>query len=385
MNKKIDFDILESLRGLAALYVCIAHCRGILWIGGEHYLTLHPQETFTVYDYLVLGMNMLTRLSTEFVIIFFVLSGFSISHSLRNKKESLPFYKRRFIRLYPPYIAAILWAMLAFIIIKAFAFNYTNGTYQTPAFDRIQETGKLFSWTAFFKNLIYLPQLNGFLQPFWSLTMEVIFYLLAPFLFRNKKVYHLFSIGLFLLAISAKYFHWSINPILLNFGYYSIFFSIGVALYDNYNLIVQKLVIFTRSPGLVACSLLFLIMIVLSLLGYKTLNAFLSATMSCILIIFLLTNNRQLRWLINIGRYSYTLYITHFPTIFLYLTFYYLATKADPPYIYSPFVFIPCVFVCLGVAYLQYLLVEKKSKRILDNLRRKKQATVQSENLQMVN
>lgn len=112
MKKKIDFDILESLRGMASLYVCIGHARALLWIGGEHYLKIHPRETLQWTDYLLLGLNMLTRLSTEFVIVFFVLSGFSIAHSLRNSTAPGSFYKRRFVRLYPPYLLALLWAML---------------------------------------------------------------------------------------------------------------------------------------------------------------------------------------------------------------------------------------------------------------------------------
>lgn len=374
MNRKIDFDILESLRGLAALYVCIAHCRGILWIGGEHYLELHPRETWAFIDYMIISLTMLTRLSTEFVIIFFVLSGFSIAHSLRNNKQVLPFYKRRFIRLYPPYITAIFWAMLVFMIIGSVYPSFTDGTYQTPAFDRIKDTNALFSWKVFLQNLVYLPQLDGFLQPFWSLTMEVIFYLLAPFLFRNKKWYHLSSITLFLLSMAGKYFQWPVHSIILDFGFYSIFFSIGVALYDHFDWILGKAKIFTKSPALIACTGLFFIMIVVSLLGYKTMNAFLSAAMSAILIIYLLSNNKQVKWLISIGRYSYTLYITHFPTIFLFLAGYYLITQNEPPFIYNPIVFIPCIFVCLGVAYVQYLLIEKRSKGILDRMRRKNKA-----------
>src|SRR3982751_2712005 len=99
MKRKIDFDILESLRGLAALYVCIGHSRANLWIGGEQYMKLHPADTLGFKDYLLLGLNMLTRLSTEFVIVFFVLSGFSIAHSLRKNTNAAPFYKRRFVRL----------------------------------------------------------------------------------------------------------------------------------------------------------------------------------------------------------------------------------------------------------------------------------------------
>src|SRR6476661_6924887 len=128
MKRKLNFDILESLRGLAALYVCIGHARGNLWIGGEQYLKMHPRETLGISDYLVLGLNMLTRLSTEFVIVFFVLSGFSIAHSLRNNTQPLPFYKRRFIRLYPPYITALLWAMAVVLIIQVIAPQFVDGS-----------------------------------------------------------------------------------------------------------------------------------------------------------------------------------------------------------------------------------------------------------------
>ena len=372
MKRKIDFNILESLRGMAALYVCIAHCRGVLWIGGEHYLKLHPRDTWGIYDYLLLGLNMLTRLSTEFVIVFFVLSGFSISHSLRKSKEALPFYKRRFIRLYPPYVAAILWAMLALLLIGALSSIFVNGTYNTMTFNRMKASNELFSLSVFIKNLLYVPHQGGLLQPFWSLTMEVIFYLLAPFLFRNKNLYHLFSITLFILAMAAKTFHWPVQTILLNFGYYNIFFSIGVALYDHYDLVLKKAAILTRKYyALLACLGLFFAMIAISLLGWNVLNAFLSAGMSCILIIYLLSNNRQIAWLFNVGKFSYTLYITHFPTIFLYMCIYFLLTNNPLPYIYNPIVFLPCIILCLGVAYTQYWVVERKSKEILDNLRKK--------------
>jgi peptidoglycan/LPS O-acetylase OafA/YrhL len=371
MKPKLNFDILESLRGLAALYVCIGHSRAILWIGGDRYLQLHPRETLDIFDYFILGLNMLTRLSTEFVIIFFVLSGFSIAYSLRNNQEALPFYKRRFVRLYPPYIAAIFWAMLVMLVIQALLPSFVNGTYRTAVFDRLASSRQLFSWKVFFQNLIYLPQLDGILRPFWSLTMEVIFYMLAPFLFRSRTLYYTFSILLFLVAMGARTFNWPLHFILAEFCFYSIFFAIGVTLYDNYAWVLQRGKLFLTSKTIWISIGLFLIMIVISLLGYSILNAFVAAFMSAILIIYLLSNNREIKWLIGIGRFSYTLYITHYPTIFLYLSLYYILSKATPPYIYINFLFIPCIFLCLGIAYVQYLLVEKRSKVILDLLRKK--------------
>lgn len=373
MKKKLNFDILESLRGLAALYVCIGHSRGNLWIGGEQYMKLHPRETFGLSDYLLLALNMLTRLSTEFVIIFFVLSGFSIAHSLRNTTNPLPFYKRRFIRLYPPYIVAILWAMAVFLLIQAIAPQFADKTYNTPSFDRIADSKQLFQWTVFLKNLVYLPQIDGVLRPFWSLTMEVIFYLVAPFLFRVKNFYYISSAVLFLISMCIRYFGWPVHHIINDFCFYSIFFAVGVALYNNYNMVLEKAKFFLTNKAVWIALFLFFGMIGVSLVikKYETITAFMAALMSVILIIYLLGNNKEIKWLINIGRFSYTLYITHFPTIFLYLSLFFLVTNATPPYIYNSFVFIPCVLLCLGVAYVHYYFVERRSKIVLDNLRKK--------------
>lgn len=373
MKSKLNFDILESLRGLAALYVCIGHSRGNLWIGGEQYLKLHPKETLGISDYLVLGLNMLTRLSTEFVIVFFVLSGFSIAHSLRKTPDPLPFYKRRLIRLYPPYIVAILWAMGVVLLIQAIAPQFADKTYSSPSFDRIADSRQLFQWDVFLKNLVYLPQLDGVLRPFWSLTMEVIFYLMAPYLFRVKKFYYLSSVVLFLFAMAVYYFNWPVHYIITDFCFYSIFFAIGVALYNHYNLVLERAKLFLTNKALWISLFLFFAMIGVSLVikRYETITAFMSAVMSVILIVYLLGNNKEIKWLINVGRYSYTLYITHFPTIFLYLTLYFVVTNAAPPHINNSLVFIPSVFLCLGVAYVQYYFVERRSKMVLDNLRKR--------------
>jgi peptidoglycan/LPS O-acetylase OafA/YrhL len=371
VKPKLNFDILESLRGLAALYVCIGHCRGVLWIGGEHYLKLHPRDTLTFSDYLVLGLNMLTRLNSEFVIVFFVLSGFSIAHSLRNNKQVLPFYKRRFVRLYPPYVAALVWAMLIVGGIQLLLPHFSDGTFQTPTFDRLRDSRGLFEAGGIARNLFYMPQLGGVLTPFWSLTQEVIFYILAPFLLRNKKVYYALSILLFLAANVLNYYQWP-QTIITNYFFFNIFFAIGIALYDNFEQVCQKTkAVFTKYKTIGIVVLIYFTMIGISLTGHETINALMAALLSVILIIYLLSKNIRIKWLIGIGRFSYTLYITHFSTIFLYLSLYYGITKAAPPYIFNNLLFIPCVFLCLGVAFLQKNLVEKRSKMILDKLRRK--------------
>jgi len=380
MKRKIDFDILESLRGLAALYVCIAHCRGVLWIGGEYFTSQHPRSTWGVLDYMTISLTMLTRLSTEFVIIFFVLSGFSIAHSLRNSTQPGGFYKRRFIRLYPPYLMAIIYAMAVAWCLRAAFPHYFDGTYHTAVFERLSTSNGLFNWKTFALNLVYFPQMGGLLNPFWSLTHEVIFYLLAPFLFRNKKAYYIGSMVLFLginILIQSGVIHLH-EYIPVDFLFYNFFFALGVGLYSNYERIVSMFSLLLHRRVLIGVGLIFLSMVGISLSKAYTLNsqwaialnALLAATMSVMLILYLVTNNLRIKPLIQIGRFSYTLYITHFPTIFIYLSAWYYFTKAHPPYITNSLVFIPCIFFCLLMAYTHYQLIEKRTKYILDRLRK---------------
>ena len=373
MKPKLNFDILESLRGMAALYVCIGHCRGVLWIGGDVFAQLHPKETWTWIDYLQMGLNMLTRLSPEFVIVFFVLSGFSISHSLKNNSRTGEFYLKRFLRLYPPYFMALLWAILVISVIQSVWPSYTDGTYQTPAFDRLQVSNGLLTWSQTIKNLFYIPQLGGIINPFWSLTQEVIFYLLAPYLLKNRKLYYLFTVTGFGFYLLNGYVGHGENNILMNFLFYNVFFAIGNALYYHYEWILSKFKWLAQKKALALSAFLFFIMIGVSLKNLTITNSFLAAALSVILIIHLLAANLRINWLVGVGRFSYTLYITHFPTIFVYMALFFTITGTPGPFIYNNLVFIPCVFLCLLVAYLQYLLVEKRTKSYLEILRGGKQ------------
>jgi peptidoglycan/LPS O-acetylase OafA/YrhL len=173
--------------------------------------------------------------------------------------------------------------------------------------------------------------------------------------------------------MAALKFNWTLNPVVSGFCFYSIFFAIGVALYDHYEKILEKgKILFSKNAPWLAFGI-FLAMIGVSLVvkNYENITAFMAAAMSVILIVHLLSRNLQIKWLIGIGRFSYTLYITHFASILLYLTLYFLITKDTPPNIYNALVFIPCVFFCVGIAYVQYYFVERKSKHVLDGLRKK--------------
>lgn len=372
-KRKIPFDILDSIRGIASLYVAIGHCRGILWVGGNEFTKMFPRNTWSIGDYLMFGTSMLTRLAVEFVIVFFVLSGFSIAHSLSANTSPLQFYKRRFIRIYPSYVAALIFAGLVFLITRYWHPEWYDGSITGFSFARTIEMNQYFDREVIAKNLAYMPG-RGFITPFWSLTYEVIFYLLAPFVLRKMNWYAsisflLFAFHFFMPAVVQS---WNLPLYIHEFLFvYNIYFVAGVLLYKNYDKAAQVFMQFSKPVLLAAIAGALLLMYAANLyFKIETVYSFMaSALLGVLLIGFFLKYNLRISWLMGIGRFSYTLYITHLASVFLYLGIYWLVVKPQVPYILNYFVWMPAVLFVLLIAYVQYWLVEKRTKNILNLLR----------------
>jgi len=371
-----DFSILDSIRGIASLYVAIAHCRGVLWMGGNYFQQVHPSSTWSIGDYLVFGSSMLTRLAVEFVIVFFLLSGFSIAHSLAKSKAPVSFYKRRLVRIYPPYLAALLWAGIVFLLTKAIFPQWYDGSYTDFSFLRTNQMNDYWDIDQVWRNLFYMPG-DGFITPFWSLTYEVIFYLLAPFLLRRVHLYVIVSAVLFLLhwlilgAIRSLHINRYIHDFLF---VYNIYFAAGVLLYTYYDRVQQYYGMLKKSTHLAA--ILFVLGCTFGvnfLMKTESEYSFLAAAiLAVLLILFFLRYQIRIGWLMQVGKFSYTLYITHMASIFLYLAAYWLITGYRGHYIENYFVWMGAVPFCLLLAYIQYWLIESRSKNLLNRMRQQK-------------
>ncbi|MCB0777791.1 MAG: acyltransferase, partial [Chitinophagaceae bacterium] len=312
--------------------------------------------------------------AVEFVIVFFLLSGFSIAHSLSENRSPLPFYKRRFIRIYPSYVVALVWAGLIFIITKALFPVWYDGSLNSFSFIRTVQMNNFFDWDIILKNLFYMPS-EGFITPFWSLTYEVIFYLLAPFLLRNVNVYVIVSILLFLLNLVTPEFvqGFGLHPYIFSFLFvYNIYFAAGVFLYKNFDKIMQWFSPISKRIHffliLVALGLMYAVNFYLQ--TESSYSFIIAGIFSWLLIFYFLKYQVRVKWLMQVGKFSYTLYITHLASIFLYLSVYWLIAKPTEPFILNYFVWMPAVLFCLLIAWIQYLLVESKTKSILSRLRR---------------
>ena len=149
---------IQALRGLAAAMVVVAHAI-------EHGTEPEPR---------------LLGLSAHFgVVVFFVISGFVITHVAGDHRfDPLSFLKRRIIRVVPLY-----WALTFLVAGLAVV---APSIFKTTRFDLVY----------FIKSLLFLPALvpgtaddwRPLFKPGWTLNYEMFFYLVISLLFWCRSM-----------------------------------------------------------------------------------------------------------------------------------------------------------------------------------------------------
>lgn len=355
-----NFKILDGIRGIAALYVVINHARGHLFIGGSELLIEKPLSNWSFFEKIYFSLLQFTTIGTEFVILFFVLSGFSIAYSLRNNQKVGKFYLKRFIRLYPPFLLALIWAFLVYVIIENFA----------PALNK-NGISVFHNFKTSLLNLVYINKGN-YIPQFWSLIHEVFFYLLIPIMLIKRKAYYILSTLFFLLGF---FINESLHSVFYLFIFkYNLFFAIGVYLYYNYEFVKRYLYISNNWIFYTVLGFLFILTIIIKYLFSTSNNItyLLSSFGAIILIVNFLEKdikNFVLNWL---GEMSYTLYVTHFASIyFFYLFLVKINLVTDYGKIKLWWVWILSIPIILILSRFMYLVGEKPSKRFLIKLRKR--------------
>ena len=166
LASKPRYEILDGLRGVAALMVIVFHC----------FETYIPQIGTQIVNHGYLAVD-----------FFFVLSGFVIGYAYDDRWSSMTtwgFFKRRLVRLHPMVIAGtVIGAALFFFgewagfpnISKCsgwmFALCFVMGLFMIPCGPGLDIRG----W----------GETNSFNGPNWSLTYEYIGNILYAFVFRR--------------------------------------------------------------------------------------------------------------------------------------------------------------------------------------------------------
>lgn len=169
------YENIDGLRAIAALAVVLQHYFGDI-------LREASDRTGIAYRVAAAGIDHFDA-GRFGVVLFFLISGFVVPFSIRGERPLLRFGVSRFFRLYPAmWLALLCLALLLFV--------------QGPA------PGV----STFVANLTMLPQLFGqkwMSGAYWTLTIEIVFYVLSAGLFAAGLLYKPFAIAAFALAMAA--------------------------------------------------------------------------------------------------------------------------------------------------------------------------------------
>lgn len=176
---------IDVLRALAALAVVLYHARAEFWVGLRDVYATYGLHTVRPDVWLSYGSGIFS-LGWLGVPIFFVLSGYCIHLGFATKLQASPvttlnvgqFYKRRFLRIYPVYVGAMLLTAIV---------DYATQQGQSPS---VWISANLAS---FVFNLLMAQELfvgtfgsNGV---FWTLSIEFHLYLFYPVMFLLFRRY----------------------------------------------------------------------------------------------------------------------------------------------------------------------------------------------------
>lgn len=298
---------LDGLRGIAVLMILIYHHFGLLggWMGVD---------------------------------LFFVLSGFLITGILLDKKNEKGYYKnfiiRRALRIFPLYyFALVLFFILLPLLINQALLDDLSIYFR----DENYFWAYLQNWIFMVKVSEY-EQSNRALMHFWSLAIEEQFYLIWPFIIYifNKKILYKALIFIIILALGLRVFyllqgyHWG-------YGYLNTFSrldslafgSLGAVLIRDFNVKegIEKI-----APKVFYISFILLLILIIILkpntpsdiifrtFGFSMISLFFVTLLFFAISVHerngikMIAENRILRFF---GKYSYSMYIFHFPIIWL--------------------------------------------------------------------
>jgi peptidoglycan/LPS O-acetylase OafA/YrhL len=316
-DSKSHYNILDGLRGVAAVMVVI----------------FHIFETFSGGNHLVQIMNH-GYLAVDF---FFVLSGFVIGYAYDDRwgKMTLTgFFKRRLIRLHPMIIAGM--------IIGAIGFYFSASPIVSPGISQVP-VWKLLLVMAIGFTLIPVPlsmdirgwgEMHPLDGPAWSLFFEYVGNILYA-LFIRKFSKTVLAIFVFIFGCALIHYAvtsptgdviggWSLDPKQLRIGFTRLLYPFFAGL------LLSRVV----KPGQIKraflwCSLLVIIFLSIPRIGGST-HLWMNGLYDSLVIIFIfplivyMGASGEVKGKYSsavckfFGDISYPLYITHYPIIYIY-------------------------------------------------------------------
>lgn len=358
LQTKQHFEILDGLRGIAALAVVIFHF--MEWV-------------FTDLSKNFIGHGFLA------VDFFFCLSGFVIGYAYDDriaKMGVLEFFKSRFIRLHPLVIAGSVLGLLAFL------FDPFGGNPET------YNTGKII--LVFLCSMLLIPfpvmadrgfNLFGFNAPSWSLFWEYIANIVYAFvLYKIKRGYLILLTIISAMAICWVSYRsgnllggWSGPTFWDGSARISYSFLAGLLIYRSNWIIKNNL-------GFVGLSILLFLAFIVPFSTWSWLTEPLIVLFYFPLLIALGAGANLATGLKKVcqfsGKISYPLYMTHYAVLWMFGNYY---TSHKPGSLQLTFIIIAGVILLAGAAYLVMVFYDIPVRKYLSDKRNERLAKQNTE------
>jgi peptidoglycan/LPS O-acetylase OafA/YrhL len=354
------------LRGLAAFGVVLYHVREDLWVGWN---ALRGSASVTSFDKAAAWLSIPTPFLGSGVILFFLLSGFCISLPYvgnNGRKLNLEEYAiRRFLRIYPPYLIAVVFTLIIELILSK-----TQGLQVT-------------SYPVYLAHIFMVQNYTTGALPtngvFWTLQVEMELYITFPLVFYilNKwgsKALIGFTglVSLIAIAFFLMGYEWLVG----NFAMYWVIWCAGAVLAKSYaNGTLKVPSIWLIATGFISLG----IAVILRIRGMNPPNIELFYGYFFLVLLWwgLTTehgwNPHMPKGLVKIftvlGTCSFSLYLIHKPIFRLFGVFWVSHFGSKPVNFLIPLAFsILIVFVAWGF----YLLIEAPTHALAKKLARSK-------------
>ena len=350
LKPKQHFEILDGLRGIAALAIVFFHFMEIVYT---------PDKNIIAHGFLAVDF-------------FFCLSGFVIAYAYHDRIDKMKltdFFKLRLIRLHPLVVFGSILGLLAFL------FDPFGGHPET------YETGKLI--LIFLASILLIPSpimadryfnIFGLNAPAWSLFWEYVANILyALFLYKLSRR-SLFLLTIFAAAGICFVSHraggslmggWSGETFWDGCARISYSFLAGMLIFRSNWIIKSKL-------GFIGLSVLLLLTFFMPFSDWNWLTEPLVVLLYFPLLIVIgagATLKPELKKLcIFFGKISYPLYMTHYAVMWIFANYY---TKYKPETGQLALVMFIGTLLLLGVAYLTMVFYDIPIRKYLTERRKK--------------
>lgn len=314
----------------------------------------------------IISKNFIVQNSWIFVEFFFVLSGFIISYRysfINNKNLFIHFIKKRIARLYP----LLFYSVLVFFLLESiasFLFGHLVNTKETFNEYLAQTLNSILmlNSTPFF----YLFGSNGVgTNPVtWSISSEMISYLIFGYVMLLKKFKDVMMIVLILTSIIFRYYYFNLPPTVLNLEFFRgiISFFIGVLIFKTRRVKINSIFEYI-SVGLL---LIQMYSMKYNLLDERFLEIVLLNIIFSLMIFVFVNSDGGITRVLNsnilqyLGKISYSIYLNHLIVITVFHRIIFQILNISNNQINQILVFIFSIIITVIYSNLTYKFFEKK-------------------------